>query len=916
MNRTLLFLTLFLFGAFATRAQSPDRVTVAVQKAPLKQLIGTIEQSTSYRFFFVDSWIDTVKVSVSVTEQPVSEVLNLALTNTPIKFFILANHVILTRNVFILDKIDSSLFKEFSDRKPSKWDYSFQRELTDISGDTEKINTVKEIGTKQKTLPGRVTLAGYVKEKRSGESITGALVYLQGSDKIITSDQFGFYSISLPPGAQTLIVKFVGMNDITQRVIVHSDGTLNFMMDEKVTLLREITVESDNDVNVSNLQMGTNKIDIRSMKNIPKVLGENDVFKIVLTLPGVKTVGEGAAGINVRGGNADQNLVLLNEATIYNTSHFLGFFSVFNADAIKSFELYKSGIPAQFGGRLSSVFELQMKDGNQKKFSGQGGIGPITSHLTFEVPLIKDRTSIMFGGRSTYSDWVLNQIPKSKLKNGSASFNDFFTRVSHTIDNNNSVYLSLYYSKDKYNLTFDSLFSYHNAVGSLQWRHVFNSDFHSIVSVTHSEYAYDIDYSKVKANAFDLGFNIRESNFKWELSYFKGRHKIDYGVQGKLYQLNPGFVKRASAESIVTEQQVQQEKGLESAIHFADNLDITQNLSVYLGLRYSAFTALGPGTQYTYTQNSPRNGATVEDTTAYAANKPMQTYHGPEYRFALRYRLGEESSVKFSYNRTRQYIHMLSNTVSVSPTNTWKLSDSNIKPLVADQVSIGYYKDFHDKVFEFSVEGYYKWIKNIVDYKTGAALVLNRNIETDVIQGTGKAYGVEFLIRKKSGKFNGWVGYTYSRTLIRQSSKFPEERINGGNFYPASYDKPHDFTAVTNFKITRRYSFSFNFTYSTGRPITYPVGLYKFGGSYRINYSDRNQFRIPDYIRADIGFNIEGNHKVKKLAHSFWSISVYNLLGRKNPYSIYFTVHDNRIQGYKLSVFGSPIPTITYNFRF
>ena len=520
----------------------------------------------------------------------------------------------------------------------------------------------------------------------------------------------------------------------------------------------------------------------------------------------------------------------------------------------------------------------------------------------------------MVGGRTTYSNWILEQLDNPNLKNSKASFYDVVGRLTHYVNEKNSIHLSAYYSKDKFNLSSDSLFSYHNLLGSFQWRHTGNKQ-QSTLSLTYSNYQYNLLYSAVPQNAFNLGFDIKESNFKWDFSKYLGKHTIDYGIQAKLYNLSPGTREKASDESIVEPKYLVKESGLENAIYLADNFEISPRFSVYGGIRYSIFSALGPADVYQYSDGA-RDESTVTDTLSYNNGEIVKTYSAPEWRASLRYSLTNSTSLKASYNRTQQYIHMLSNTISVTPTNTWKLSDPTIKPQTGDQVSLGFYKNIKNNSIEASVEVYYKKIKNIVDYKIGSELLLNENIEMDVVQGQGKAYGAEFLLRKKTGKLNGWVSYTYSRTFIQMNSSVESERVNNGEYFPANYDKPHDFNLVSNYRVTRRYSMSFNFVYSTGRPMTYPVGLYKLGNGYRIHYSDRNAYRIPDYIRLDLGFNIEGNHKVKKLAHSFWSISIYNVLGRDNPYSIFFTSKDEEIKAYKLSVFGAPIPTVTYNFTF
>jgi hypothetical protein len=913
MKRLILFL--ILLSGFFCRAQN-DQLSVSYDHTPFIEVIRDIESKTKYKFYYAEAWVDSLKVTASLMNVHPSVLLDKVLQKTLIHYYIISDKIILTRNVRIVNKIDTTLFEEYRNLDASKWNYNFQREQTEDGKVGLKENVVIEIGAVGGAKSEVVLLSGYVKERKTGESIPGAVVFVAGSGKATTTDQFGFYSLLLPPGPQTISASFIGMNDVLQQVMLHSEGKLNLMMEEKITMLKEITVVSDQDQNVLSVQMGINKIDVNTIKNVPKILGENDIFKVALALPGVKTVGEGSSGFNVRGGNADQNLVTINEATIYNSVHFLGLFSVFNADAIKSFELYKSAIPARFGGRLASIFDIQMKDGNQKKFAGQGGIGPITSHLTFEIPLKENKASLMFGGRSTYSNWILNQVPNDNIRKSNASFYDFFTRLSHNVNDKNSIYLSLYFSHDNYNLSSDSAFSYYNALGSFQWRHLFNANHTSVVTVSQSNYKYNLNYQSIPQSSFDLGFGIKETHFKWNLNYSKNKHQLEYGVDSKLYQLNPGYRNRASDQSLITEKKIDNEVGVESALYVSDDIDLSSVFSLSLGLRYSFFSALGPGKVYKYNPEEPKNEISVVDTLRYPANSVIKNYNGPEYRISARYRLNNNASIKGSINRTRQYIHMLTNTVSVSPTNTWKLSDADIAPQVGDQISVGFYQDLKNGLYEISTEVYYKRMKNVIDYKIGSSLLLNDNIEQDILQGKGKAYGIEFLLRKKTGKLTGWIGYTYSRTFLQLNGNFPEEKVNSGKYFPANYDKPNDVSLVTNYKITRRYSFSLNFAYSTGRPITYPTGVYKFGNSYRINYSDRNAFRIPDYIRLDLGFNIEGNHRVKKLAHSFWSISIYNLFGRKNPYSIYFKVEDDKIKAYKLSIFGAPIPTITYNFKF
>jgi hypothetical protein len=917
MKRIIVFIFV-LIPLYLNAQVNEHRITCNLQQVPFESFIEEIEKKSPYRFYYSREWTDTLLISILSDNQPIEAVLVSAFEKTSLQYYVSEYKVIVTKNVPIIEGLDDSFFVTELKDSQSKVNYSFSREYAPSNaGDQKKGNEVIEIGVRSANMKDNAILIGYVKDEKSGEAISGALLYCKKPEKGTVTDLSGFYSLSLPPGPRTLYIQYAGMIPQEKNVVLHSDGTLTVLMQEDVISLKEVIIESERDANIINLEMGKSKIDMKSMKNVPKILGENDLLRISLTLPGVKSVGEGVAGLNVRGGNADQNLIMLNEATIYNTSHFLGFFSVFNADAIKSSELYKSGMPAQYGGRLSSILDVQLKDGNQNEFTGQGGIGPVMARLNIETPIGK-KTSIMAGGRTTYSNWVLNQVSDYRIKNSSASFYDLVGRVTHKLNDQNTFYGSFYFSNDKFKLGNDSLFAYSNTIGSFQWRHTFNRNLHSLLSATFSEYTYAIDYDEVPENSFKFGFGIKEKNIKYDFNYFHEKHKMNFGLQTKYYQINPGYIENASPESLIAQDNVEREEGIENALYIDDNIELTSALSVYVGLRLSAFTAFGPRTIYTYSDQGPKDFSNITDTLTYESNEAISTYLGPEVRMSARYSLPAQSSVKLSYNKTRQYVHMLSNTVAVAPTTTWKLSDPNFLPQLADQVAVGYFKNFTfgGNRYEASVEAYYKWLHNLVDYKTGSQLILNKTIERDVLQGDGKAYGIEFLIKKTKGKLNGWFSYTYSRTLIKLESEFPSEEVNRGNYFPTSYDKPHDFSLVANYKVTRRYSFSMNFVYTTGRPITFPVGQYYFGGGYKINYSDRNQFRIPDYIRLDVGVNVEGNHKIKNIVNGFWSFSVYNLLGRDNPYSIYFKTEDGVVKGYQLSIFGSPIPTVTYTFKF
>ncbi len=624
-------------------------------------------------------------------------------------------------------------------------------------------------------------------------------------------------------------------------------------------------------------------------------------------------------GFNVRGGRADQNLILLDDAVLYSPSHFLGFFSAINPFTTGGVDIYKGDIPAEFGGRLASVFDITTKDGNVDEFAGEASIGPVTGNLALEIPIVKGKSSLVVGARAAYSDWILRTLSEEQLKNSQASFYDGIVKYKHKLSEKDNVQLTLYYSDDKFSITNDSLFHYENKLGSLQWQHRYNDYHNSEFSLVHSDYKYNIEYDSDNTRNFDFDYNIRESQAKLKFNYNPQnlqKHKFVYGISSKLYQIEPGNIRRFDETSLIEPLSIPQEKGLESAVFISDNYEVTDKLLMNLGLRFSTYSALGPAIQNRYQEGVIKSESSVVERLEFGNNEAIKTYGGPEVRASLRYLLWPSLSIKGSYNNTIQYIHLLSNNTTVSPTDTYKLSDYNIGPQRANQFALGLYKNFNDQDLELSVETYYKTMDDLLDYKVGADLILNENIETELLQGEGKAYGVEFLLKRETGKLNGYLGYSYSRTFVKLDSPILQERVNKGNFFPANHDRPHDFSFVGNYRITKRYSVSANFSYQTGRPVTYPVGRFDYAGEEQVLYSDRNKYRIPDYYRLDLGINIEGNHKKEKLAHSFWNISVYNVLGRNNPYSVYFVNDEGQIRSYKTSIFSIPIPTITYNFKF
>ena len=900
-------------------SQTSQEISVDFQNDTFLKAILKIENITDYNFYFQENWFDESTLTKSYKSVTIKALLGELFRNTSINFLIIENKIILTNNSIIYRDLPNNYFKENIIESISNQENNstvFYKEYS--SNQINSSNNIITIGKQDlNSNADTFTISGTVKDFNLKKPVQGLVISITGKNINTTTNVNGYYSFEAPNGLNIIETKLLGFEDLLKNVIVYGNGTLNLELTESAELLDEVLIESQKDDNVKEAIVGVTKIETASIRNIPVVLGEKDILKVATTMPGIKTAGEGASGFNVRGGRVDQNLILLDNAVIYNPQHFLGFFSAINPFTSGSIDIYKASIPANFGGRLSSVFDIKTKTGDMEKISGEASIGPVTGNMSLEIPIVKNKASLITGVRATYSDWILNSLSEESLKNSEASFYDGIVKYNHKLNDKNSIQATAYYSKDKFSVTSDSLYSYNNQSISAKWNHSFNAKHKSELVLINSQYKYNIDYETNANNSFTFGYKNSETQFKLNMKYLHSKtHKLDYGFSSKLYNINPGTIKPIGNESIINEKSISKEKALESAIFLSDMFEINDKLLLNLGIRYSFYASLGASSQNIYQTGVPKSLATILNTEEYNNNEIIKTYGGPELRLSFRYFLSPNFSLKGSYNKTIQYIHLLSSNTTASPTDTWKLSDLNTKPQKADQFSLGLYKNLEDSGIEISLEGYYKKMSDILDYKVGAELLLNENIETQLLQGNGKAYGAELLIKKEKGNLNGWLGYSYSRSFVKLDSNIIQERVNNGDYFPANYDRPHDISLTANYKLTKRYSISTNFTYQTGRPITYPIGRFVFAGQEQVLYSDRNQFRIPDYYRLDLGLNIEGNHKIKKFAHSFWNISIYNVLGRNNPYSVFFVSEEGNIQAYKTSIFAIPVPTITYNFRF
>ncbi|WP_394971703.1 carboxypeptidase-like regulatory domain-containing protein [uncultured Croceitalea sp.] len=914
-----------LLTVFTAISQSPSGLSGSYENAPLTDIIFDIEEKSNYKFFFLNDWIEKDTITITFKDVGITQVLDRILSKTTLNFYILESEkrVFLLKNTIIYDELPNDFFGKRIDSLNVFNNQKNVRLQTPIFVDDE----IRQKSTSSKIVRiGKVDkdnynstyiLSGKVTNASTGEAIPDLALRIANINIITVTNSNGYYSVEIPAGYNLITTSAMGIEDSTQEIILYADGELNLVLNEGLERLEEVVVEADAASNIEDTVTGGEQIGSEESKNIPLVLGERDILQVAKALPGISSAGEGATGLNVRGGKTDQNLVLLDDAVIYNPTHFFGVFQALNPFTTKGVTIYKGSMPVEFGGRLSSVFDIRTKNGNVEQITGEASIGPVTGNIALELPVEKDKSSIVIGARGAYADWILRSLDEESLNNSEASFFDGIIKYHNKLNENNEIRATGYYSRDNFSITSDSLYNYSNRLFSLRRDSKLSNKSSSTIFLGNSDYRFGIDFDGESNNDFDLNYSINETAVKYNMQTIVNEaNTLNYGISSKYYSVNPGSIEPSGNNSDIATRIIPKEKAVEGAVFLGDEIKINEKLLVNVGLRYSFFAALGKANQRTYVEGQPRNESTVNDTISFDSGELIETYGGPELRLSARYLLAQDLSIKASVNNSYQFLHTLSNNTTVSPIDTWKLSDLNIEAQQAYQASLGIYKNLKENQFEISLEGYYRKMENVLDFKTGANLFLNDNVETEILQGDGKAYGVEFLIKKNKGKFNGWLGYTYSRSLYRFDSEFNEERINNGEFFPSNFDKPHDVSLIANYKLTKRYSFSANFVYQTGRPVTFPIGTFRFNNADFVAFSNRNEFRIPDYYRLDLGVNIEGNHKKNKLAHSFWTISVYNVLGRNNPYSVFFVTDDGEVRALQSSIFAIPIPSITYNFKF
>lgn len=770
----------------------------------------------------------------------------------------------------------------------------------------------------------KITLSGIVKDQKSNETLIGVTITFENSTTTRTSltNEYGFYSISLPKGEYTIQINSLSYAGFSETINLDSNTKKDFILSEKTNEIEQVVVVGNSKkLQIDKPEMSVNKLTIAQIKAMPAILGEVDVIKSILTLPGVTNAGEGQSGFNVRGGAADQNLILLDEATIYNSSHLFGFFSVFNADAIKDLKLYKGGIPARFGGRVASVLDIYQKEGNSKKFGMTGGIGLISSRILAEGPIVKDKGSFLVAGRSSYAHLFL----KLADNNNSAYFYDLNTKLNYKLNENNNLFLSGYFGRDVFSLNDQFINTYGNSVLNVRWNHLFNNKLFSNASFIYSDYYYGLTLDFI---GFNWESGIKNYNFKYDFKhYLSDNFKLFYGANAIYYDFNPGRIEPIDSDSGINERQLAKKHAFEPAIYIDAEQKLTDKLSVNYGLRYSMFYRLGKETINIYANNQPvtydadlgiYEKATPIDTKYYGKNETIASFDNLEPRVAVAYTIDDNQSVKASYNRMSQYLHLISNTQSPTPLDVWAPSDNFLKPQILDQFAVGYFKNIKNGDYTLEVESFYKTVKNRLDYIDGADLIANEAIEQVLLSGKTRAYGLEVMVKKNVGDFSGWISYTLSRSEQLTEGRTPiETGINNGDWYKTGWDKTHNIYVTGSYKLNEKWSFGSIFTYQTGQPVTFPTAQYQYQGINVPVYGNRNEDNLPAYHRLDVSATLNPTKNKGRKWQGEWVFSVYNLYGRKNAASINFRQNQDTgsNEAVKLSIFGI-VPSVTYNFKF
>lgn len=896
MNK-ILFLAAFIVS-FSLSGQSvlDLKLDGALQGQGLLVYFSTLEKKHEVKFYYLEEWVAPLVFNEPVEGQSLREVLDQLFYGTPLGYLELDPHTV----IIVKDPTD---------------ELNVTQHLRAARNEGKEIRPVT-IGDPAKAVAGRpLRITGVVKDRKSDLPMAGVSIIASGLKAGATTRDDGTFELQLPTGSHVLTFSYMNFDDAVVDLQAYASGAINVEMEETPTLLEEVTVTGRSG-EITTALIGETRISMKEIKRAPALLGEVDLIRQIQNLPGISTTGEAASGFNVRGGSVDQNLILYDGLPVFNSSHVFGFFSTFNAEAIRDVTFYRSNVPAEFGGRISSVLDIQSKEGDMQTGSLSGGIGMISSNIMVSGPLRKGQSSAALSFRSSYSDWLINTIRSNyiDLENSSASFYDGTLKVVHKFSEKTRITWSGYASHDQFRLEGDSTYNWDNLISSLRLDHAFRGNLTASILAGFGQYSYLVADDD-RFSGFDLSYRIAYPTGKLDFNLQLGKHNITFGSQVIYYGFNPGNLEPKS-ESNRKSIQIEQQRSVEGAVYVGDQFQLSGKLHLDLGLRFSGFAALGPSNINRYQPDAPREVRTIMDTLRFEAGDVVASFYRAEPRLGFRYDLGGDASLKLGVNRTYQYLHLITNTTAITPIDIWQPSGYYFQPQYADQLSFGYFRTLSGGTYEGYAEVFYKQMQNVLDYKDGATLLLNPQLEADLLQGTARAYGVETQISKKAGRMTGVINYTYSRSFRTIDGKFSEEKINDGREYPSNFDQPHILNISWKYSLSKRHFFTGGFTYHTGRPITLPLSTFLIEDVPVSSFSARNEFRVPDYHRLDLGFVVEGNHKRKKLFDGTWTFSIYNVYARKNAYSVFFKeVSTGALRPYRLAIIGTALPSVSYSFK-
>lgn len=902
--RELLFLAFTLFLCTSGRAQNTEP-TLNLKDASITRAaaLSQINNDLPVRIFFQEDQLPEGSISLDLQNATMREALDAILQGTVLDFVDYRNRVyVIGSAITIGTEFDAAYYAAVADRIEA----AVPDETENSSSGPAYIGTLESLGA-----DGLAIVSGRITDQSSGESFIGATVQIENNTAAATTDADGNYELKLSPGTYTMIISYVGFGANRRDIRVNGSGTYDIALGASGTNLQEIVVtEQAADANVGRVQAGVERLDMAQLEKLPTFMGETDVVKALLLNPGVSSIGEGASGFNVRGGEIDQNLLLMDNGALINSSHALGFFSTYNADVIKSVDLYKANMPARFGGRLASVLDVQLRDGNFNHFRVKAGIGPVTGKIMLEGPIVKDKSSFIFGARSSYANWVLGLANVPEVNTSSTFFFDGNLRFTQRFGENSTLILQGYGAQDEFSYAETFAFDYQTTMGQASWKQIFGDKLYGDLSLVFSDYeSSQTDLRVLSAEQVDNG--IRYVTVKPKLNYDASEEmQLEGGLEINRFWVNPGIRTRASAESLIPESGLEEEHGMEVSAFGSVDYAVSDRFSISAGLRYTNYRFLGPGTEFNYENGVPARGR-ITDSIRYGAGETITAFNSLQPRLSMRFRLNATASIRAGYGRTAQFLNQIFVSDSPTPSSQYQLSTSYIPPFFSHNVSLGYFLNLEDNNVELGAEVYARQIDQLWDYRDFAQVIVNPTLETEILVGEGRAYGLELSGKRKVGTMNGLVSYTYSST----QRKIPG--INNGEYYNSNFDKPHNFVATINWNPNKRNTLTANFTYGTGRPVTAPVGSYRVENGLSVPvYSDRNAVRIPDYHRLDLAYTLGKGYDETKKIQTSWTISLYNVYGRKNAFSVFYTQAADRSNvANRLAVLGTVFPAITFNIE-